>query len=74
RIDTLLPPHYSAYRSEYDPTNDRMLVFARLDENQDGQTVYEEATHIRWIDLKDPRRSGWQYRGEAANWTPAPVD
>ncbi|MEO1451273.1 MAG: hypothetical protein AAFV07_17210 [Bacteroidota bacterium] len=60
----LIPKTYGVMRSEYDPANDFMYIFARLDENQDGRTVYEEPTHIFWIDLKNPQNVGVQYRAE----------
>ena len=51
----LLPPDYSAIRSQYDPKNDVMYIFARHDENHDGKTGYKEPLHIFWVDLKAPR-------------------
>ena len=60
----LIPKTYGVLRSEYDPANDFMYIFARLDKNGDGQTEYEEATHIFWIDLKHPKKVGIQYQGE----------
>lgn len=57
----LIPKHYSVLSSEYDPENDFMYVFARIDENENGQMEYEESTHIFWIDLKNPENNGIQY-------------
>jgi len=57
----LVPPNYSVYKSEYDPANDYVNIFAQLDENQNGQSDDEEAVHIFWIDLKAPERIGRQY-------------
>lgn len=53
--------NYSVLSSEYDPANDRMYVFAKLDANNDGKVNDAEPVHIHWIDLKDPTRSGRQY-------------
>lgn len=57
----LIPKNYSVMSSEYDQENDFMYVFASLDENENGQMEYEEATHIFWIDLKNPENRGMQY-------------
>ena len=57
----LVPPNYSVFQSEYDPANDFMYVFAKLDENRNGQGDDAEAVHIFWIDLKNPERTGRQY-------------
>lgn len=54
----LVPANYAVMSSEYDPQNDFMYVFARLDENQNGQMEYEESTHIFWIDLANPSNNG----------------
>lgn len=58
----LIPKNYSVMSSEYDPENDFMYVFARIDENENGQMEYEESTHIFWIDLKNPENRGVQYK------------
>ena len=60
----LVPNNYSVMSSEYDPENDLMYVFATLDENENGQMEYEEATHVFWIDLKNPENRGIQFKGE----------
>ena len=60
----LIPNHYSVMSSEYDPENDFMYIFARLDKNENGQMEYEEPTHIFWLDLKNPNNRGLQYIGE----------
>lgn len=57
----VLPLNYSAISSEYDPANDYMYVFARLDENHNGIAEDPENIHIFWIDLKDPIKNGRQY-------------
>lgn len=60
----LIPKNYSVMSSEYDPENDFMYVFARIDSNENGEMEYEEETHIFWIDLKNPKNRGLQYKGE----------
>ena len=57
----LVPENYSVIKSEYDPENDFMYVFAKLDENQNGQQDESEPTHIYWVDLNDPSKTGRQY-------------
>lgn len=60
----LIPENYSVMSSEYDPENDFMYVFTRLDKNGNGQMEYEEPSFIFWIDLKNPENKGVQYEGE----------
>ena len=60
----LVPKNYSVMSSEYDPENDFMYVFAKFDQNENGQMEEEEQTHIFWIDLKNPELSGIQYKNE----------
>ena len=50
----LIPENYSVFKSEFDPDNDFMFVFAQLDSNNNGQQDEGEPIHIFWIDLKDP--------------------
>lgn len=57
----LVPVDYSVFQSEYDPANDYMYVFAKRDENHNGQGDDAEAINIFWIDLKDPGRTGRLY-------------
>lgn len=57
----LIPENYSVFKSKYDPVNDFMFVFARLDLNKNGQIDDKEPINIFWIDLKDPMRTGLQY-------------
>lgn len=61
RQKALVPENYSVFKSEYDPDNDLMYVFAQLDDNGNGQLEDGEPTHIFWIDLNDPNRTGRQY-------------
>ena len=51
----LLPADYSAVRSQYDPKNDVMYIFARQDANHDGTTKPKEPLHIFWVSLKTPQ-------------------
>jgi hypothetical protein len=51
----LLPADYSAVRSQYDPKNDVMYIFARQDANHDGATKPDEPMHIFWVSLKAPQ-------------------
>jgi len=57
----LIPENYSVIKSEYDPDNDFMYVFAKLDANNNGQQEEDEPIHIYWIDLKNPSKTGRQY-------------
>ncbi|MDX2247526.1 MAG: hypothetical protein SF052_12150 [Bacteroidia bacterium] len=61
RKKALIPPHYSAMSSEYDSDNDFMYIFAKPDQNNNGQIEQEEPIHIFWIDLKNPENTGVQY-------------
>jgi len=57
----LVPKNYSVISSQYDSANDKMFVYAQLDENKDGMLDETESIHIFWIDLKDPSHSGQFY-------------
>lgn len=57
----LVPFNYSVFKSEYDPANDYMYVFANLDKNNNGSIEQNEPTHIFWIDLKNPNNFGRLY-------------
>ena len=57
----LIPENYSILKSEYDSENDFMYVFAQLDNNYNGRQDEKEPTHIFWIDLKDPNKTGRLY-------------
>jgi len=57
----LVPKNYSVMNSEYDPANDFMYIFAKLDQNENGQMDVKEDIHIFWIDLKNPERTGREY-------------
>jgi hypothetical protein len=61
RKGALVPANASVMKSEYDPANDFMYVFARLDENANGRSDEQEPIHVHWIDLKDPARTGRLY-------------
>lgn len=58
---SIVPPEYAVYKSEYDPANDLIYIFAKLDENRNGKTDELEPIHIFWVDLKNPERTGRQY-------------
>ncbi|MGB0851498.1 MAG: hypothetical protein ACPGTP_09630 [Bacteroidia bacterium] len=51
----LVPLDYSVMGSDYDNQNDHLHVRARLDQNKNGLSDVDEAIHIFWIDLKDPK-------------------
>jgi hypothetical protein len=57
----IVPINCSVYKSEYDSANDFVYIFAKLDENQNGQIEELEPVNIFWVDLKDPERTGKQY-------------
>ncbi len=58
----LVPNNYSVMSSEYDEQKDLMYVFARLDQNKNGQMDEKEPIHIFWVDLKNPSHTGFQYK------------
>ena len=60
----LIPKNYYIMSSEYDPDNDFMYVFAKLDQNKNGQMELQEPTHIFWVDLKNPENNGALYKNE----------
>jgi hypothetical protein len=57
----IVPANYSVYKSEYDPENDLVYVFAKLDENQNGKIDELEPVNVFWVSLKDPQKTGKQY-------------
>lgn len=57
----IVPTNYSVYKSEYDPANDIVYIFAKLDENANGKVDELEPINIFWVDLKNPERTGRQY-------------
>jgi hypothetical protein len=61
KINDLVPHNYSVVKSEYDPANDLMYVFARLDQNNNGFIDQSEPLHVFWVDLNNPKRTGRQY-------------
>lgn len=50
----LIPSNYSVLRSQYDPGNDAMFIFARHDNNTNGRAEAKEPVHVFWIDLTKP--------------------
>jgi hypothetical protein len=61
RQKLLIPDNYSVFKSEYDSDNDFMFVFAKSDNNNNGQIEDSEPVHVFWINLKDPSKTGRQY-------------
>jgi len=57
----IVPINHSVYKSEYDPANDLVYIFAKYDKNNNGQVDELEPINIFWVDLKDPTRTGKQY-------------
>jgi len=57
----LVPENYSVIKSEYDPANDYMYVFAKWDEDQNGKPDDPEPIHVFWIDLANPMQTGRVY-------------
>lgn len=57
RQKALVPEDYSVIKSEYDPGNDFMYVFAQSDADKNGRQDAGEPIHIFRIDLKDPYRT-----------------
>jgi hypothetical protein len=57
----IVPKNYSVISSQYDSGNDLMYVYARLDENGNGQGDENELMHIFWINLNNPKSNGRQY-------------
>lgn len=60
-IQPLVPTNYTVMSSEYDPGNDYMYVYARMDTNHDGMGNDAEEIHVFWIDLKNPKSNGRIY-------------
>lgn len=61
QVKPLVPKTYSVQNSEYDPEIDMMYIFARLDNNGNGQVEENEDVHVFWVDLKTPENHGVQY-------------
>lgn len=59
--DILVPNDYSVMSSEYDMANDYMYVFAKFDENSNGQIEEQEPMHIFWVHLANPANRGIVY-------------
>ena len=57
----IVPINYSVYKSEYDPANDLVYIFAKFDANKNGKMDELEPINIFWVDLKNPERTGKQY-------------
>ena len=61
RQKALVPENYSVLKSEYDSGNDFLYLFAKLDKNNNGKHEQSEPTHVFWVDLKDPNKTGRLY-------------
>jgi hypothetical protein len=57
----IVPTDYSVYKSEYDPANDFVYIFTKLDQNRNGQIDELEPISVFWVDLKNPEIKGKQY-------------
>lgn len=53
----LLPDDFSVIRSDYDPGNDVMFLFAKKDKNKNGEIEKNEPLHLFWISLKKPEKA-----------------
>lgn len=53
----LIPPDYSVARSQYDPLNDVMYIFANHDADKNGKCDETDPMHIFWIKLKEPKEA-----------------
>ncbi|WP_445721636.1 hypothetical protein [Flavobacterium sp.] len=53
----LLPSDYGVIKSTYDYKNDIMYIYAKHDSNKNGTGDKNEAMHIFWIDLNDPKEA-----------------
>lgn len=57
----VIPANYSVRRSQYDPMNDVVYVFATQDANANGKIEKEEPLHIFWFSLKQPAEAKRMY-------------
>lgn len=57
----VIPSNYSVRRSQYDPMNDVIYVFASQDANADGKIEKDEPLHIFWFSLKQPAEAKRMY-------------
>ena len=57
----LIPENYSVTGSDYDQANDFMLVYAKLDANNNGIIDKNEEIYVFWIDLNNPEQRGKLY-------------
>ena len=62
--EELVPKNFSTTNSEYDPANDRLYIFASEDKNNNGEYDFDDPNYIFWIDLKNPKNRGVQYRAK----------
>lgn len=57
----LVPADYSVVRSQFDPPNDLMYIFARHDVNKNGVEDKQEPLHVFHISLKEPAAATKMY-------------
>lgn len=57
----IIPKDYSVVKSQYDPKNDAMYIFARHDENKNGTQDDSEPIHVFWFNLKAPAKAKLLY-------------
>lgn len=60
----IIPTTHSVLKSEYDPANDYMLIYTRLDKNNNGRMESEEPMYLFWVDLNNPNNTGIQYQSK----------
>lgn len=53
----LIPSDYGVIKSTYDYKNDIMYIYAKQDTNKNGTGDKNEAMHIFWINLNDPKEA-----------------
>lgn len=57
----VIPADYSVIRSQYDPKNDAMYIYARHDSNKNGTEDKKEPIHIFLVYLNEPSKSKLLY-------------
>jgi hypothetical protein len=61
KISTLVPENLNVFKSEYDPSNDYLFVFAKNDTNSNGKSEELEPVQVYWINLSNPLDNGRFY-------------
>jgi hypothetical protein len=57
----IIPADYSVIRSQYDPANDAMYIYARHDDNKNGNEDKKEPVSVFWISLVNPEKAKLLY-------------